>query len=77
MLTKKQIKMIAKIIKAQAVNDGPEGDNLEPGWNDDFEQGWDEATEQIACLLALFFAGQNPCFDREKFMKACGLPSGL
>jgi len=69
MLTKKQIKMIAKIIKTQVGYDDYTGN--------DFEQGWDGATKRIACRFADYLAVQNPSFDRGKFLKACGLPSEL
>ena len=69
MMTKKQFEAIAKIISRQGENDDYVGN--------DYEQGWDGATEVIARRLADYFAGQNPRFDRGQFMDACGLPPEL
>ena len=30
-------------------------------------------TRDLVCSLADYFATQNPRFDRDRFMKACGL----
>jgi hypothetical protein len=39
----------------------------------DFDLGWDRGCRDIALRLADYFATQNPRFDYERFMKACGL----
>lgn len=57
MLTKKDFKAVAEIIDY-------DGDR----------HYYDRHTcEEIAKQLADYFATQNPRFDRERFMKACGL----
>ena len=38
-------------------------------------QGVEYTLDNIASELANYFAAQNPCFDRERFMQACGLDS--
>lgn len=34
-----------------------------------------QAVERVAEGLAKIFAGENPRFDRARFLKACGLPA--
>ncbi|KKN71231.1 hypothetical protein LCGC14_0422740 [marine sediment metagenome] len=64
MLTKKDFKAVAEIIKTVI---GGKSDCT------NFEIGWHGATEDIAEHLADYFITQDPRFDREQFMKACGL----
>lgn len=45
--------------------------------NSDWTQGWDcgysMATGEIGNRLAELFEAENPSFDRERFLTACGL----
>ena len=63
MLMKKDFKAIAEII----------GKQTELLTGDTYDYGYTDAAKHIANELAYYFATQNPCFDRERFMKACGL----
>lgn len=54
---------IAKIIEAQ-VGDGFTGE--------DYNKGWHDAAKGIAEKLADHFRSENPFFDRQAFLKACG-----
>ena len=38
-----------------------------------FDEGWKCALEQAALGLARVFASDNPSFDRQRFLAACGL----
>jgi len=60
MLTKKDFKAVAEIIEQAC------------GIYDD-EEVCGEIASIITHNLADYFATQNPRFDRERFMKACGL----
>jgi hypothetical protein len=71
MLTKKDFKAVAEIIRKEvpycriqgyALQGITQGDNARIG-----------TCSWIAQNLANYFATQNPRFDRERFMKACGL----
>lgn len=64
MLTKKDFKAVAKIIKG-IVGNGFIGE--------DFDMGWHDSIVLTTKRLADYFATQNPQFDRSRFMKACGL----
>ena len=54
---------IAKIIESQ-VGDGFIGE--------DYDRGWHDAAKGITEKLADYFLSQNPFFDRQMFLKACG-----
>lgn len=65
MVTRKDYRAIAEIIKKQTICP----------WEDDpFILG---AAKDVACVyaegLADYFATQNPKFNRQKFLNACGL----
>lgn len=64
MVTKKDFKTIAEIIA-----------KLHPAKckTGDFNNGENFALKNVAICLAGYFAGQNPHFDRQKFLDACGL----
>ena len=62
MLTKKDFKAVAEIIK-KAQGDGWPG----------YDRGYIDGVMRTAIDLADYFATQNPRFDRKRFMKACGL----
>ncbi len=67
MLTKKDFKAVAEII----------ANYIDPACVCSEELCFDcQQTERIALDLARYFATQNPRFDRERFMKACGLGDG-
>jgi len=57
---------IAKIMEAQ-VGDGFTGE--------DYDRGWHDAVEGVAKKLADYFRSENPFFDRQTFLKACGFSS--
>ena len=57
------IEKIAKIIETQ-VGDGFTGE--------DYDRGWHDAAKGIAEKLADHFRSENPFFDRQAFLKACG-----
>lgn len=66
MLTGKDFEAVAEIIDKQT-------DIPSQCYEDEYDRGWDEATRRLGERLADYFAGQNPKFDRERFLKACGL----
>jgi len=66
-MTKKQFKAIAEIINTQS------GCERTFEYDDDYDRGWGEATQRLGERLADYLATQNPLFNREKFLKACGL----
>jgi len=57
---------IAEIIE-NAVGDGFTGE--------DYDRGWHDAIKRMANELADYFWSQNPFFDRQAFLKACGFSS--
>lgn len=57
MFTRQHYKAIAKIIEETKSG----------------EQLWDGQANRIAIKLIDYFATDNPRFDREKFLTACGL----
>ena len=65
MLTKKDFKAIAEIIVEQTICP----------WEDDpfIIKTAKDVAHVYAKAFADYFATQNPRFDRERFMKACGL----
>ena len=66
MLTKKHYKAIAKIVKSRYTSYDPydpEEDNMAYG------------IENLMWSLADYFAKDNPQFDKNKFLTACGLDS--
>ena len=54
---------VAKIINEQ-VGDGFTGE--------DYDRGWHDAVRGVTKRLADYFRCQNPFFDRQAFLKACG-----
>lgn len=54
---------IAQIIEA-VVGDGFTGA--------DYDRGWHDAVRGVGEKLADYFRSQNPFFDRQAFLKACG-----
>ena len=54
---------IAEIINDR-VGDGFTGE--------DYDRGWHDALKGVAERLAEYFRSENPFFDREAFLKACG-----
>ena len=63
MLTKKDFEAVAEIIAEDyACYNGPGGAGI-----------CGDVLADISDKLADYFATQNPRFDRERFMKACGL----
>ena len=67
MFTKQHYKAIAEIIKGNT--DTAADDDQSP----DFREGLFKARKWITRDLADYFAGDNPHFNREKFLQACGL----
>lgn len=59
MFTKRYYKAIAKIVKNTIYN---------KGWSE-----YDKRERKFVSNLADYFAKDNPRFDRNKFLKACGL----
>ena len=57
---------IAEIIES-VVGDGFTGE--------DYDRGWHDAIKRMANELAEYFRSQNPFFDRQVFLKACGFSS--
>ena len=57
-------KKIAEIIN-ERVGDGFTGE--------DYDRGWHDAIEGVVERLADHFRSENPFFDRQAFLKACGL----
>lgn len=42
---------------------------------EDYDRGWHNAIKRMANELADYFRSQNPFFDRQAFLKACGFSS--
>ena len=57
---------IAEIIES-VVGDGFTGE--------DYDRGWHDAIKRMANELADHFRSENPFFDRQAFLKACGFSS--
>jgi len=55
---------IAQIIETM-VGDGFTGE--------DYDRGWHDAIRRMANELADYFKSENPFFDHQMFLKACGL----
>lgn len=64
MVMKKDFKAIAGIIRSEYTRYDNTGEN-------DYEGK--HATTNIGLGLVEYFAGQNPKFNRQKFLDACGL----
>jgi hypothetical protein len=58
---------VAKLIET-VVGDGFTGE--------DYDRGWHDAVKRIANELADCWRPENPFFDRQAFLKACGLGAG-
>ena len=39
----------------------------------DWQESVEDMRESIALDIAAYFKGENPRFDKDKFLKACGL----
>lgn len=63
MLTKKDFKAVAEIIT----------ENTNEINNDNYCHYYFVPRNRLVMELANYFATQNPYFDRERFMQACGL----
>ena len=66
MLTKKDFKAVAEIIK----NSHRAFEDIDSSF---YAGGRFDGAEIIADKMADYFATQNPRFDRNQFMQACGL----
>lgn len=62
-MTKKHFEAIARILNMYSLN------NPAPGT---FDEGYHDAAFGIANDMADLFASENPRFNREKFLTACG-----
>lgn len=69
MFTRQHYKAIAEIIDSVCLM----ALEPEPGIQSPYRDGADIARNQIAKDLANYFAKDNPRFDREQFLAACGL----
>ncbi len=66
-MTRKDYELIAKAIaKLRSVY--PDG---EP--TNDHDKGFQHGTKQAAQYIASALASENPRFDRDRFLKACGV----
>lgn len=61
-MTKKNFEAIARILKANQVE-----------LHSDFDRGYIAGVEGIAHELADHFAVENPRFNRDQFLTACGI----
>ena len=61
MLTRKVFEQVAASVKKSV-------DKADRTYNDELRQFADD----MACELADYFQRENPRFDRDRFMKACG-----
>ena len=67
-MTKKDFELIARCVKTE------HDKSSRAGWSHESEsKAWRLATESIALNLADALASGNPRFDRERFLKACGV----
>lgn len=70
MLTKKTFEAVAAILESNTV---PDVAQYAAGFDEGWATGMEEMRENIADELANYFATENPNFDREKFLNACGV----
>ena len=74
MLTKKDFKAVMDAIDSVTLMAMEPGGTIgTPEERVNLRDGVDIARSQIADNLADYFATQNSLFDRDRFMKACGL----
>ena len=68
MFTKQHYKAIAEIIKDNQPEISPHApeSELQEGAIKDYQR-------YVGLALADYFAGNNPLFDRQKFLEACGI----
>lgn len=64
MFTKQHYKAIAEIIDSNTQHKGPP--------QNDIDEGVRRGGKYIALALADYFPDDNPLFDRQKFLEACG-----
>ena len=62
-MTRKHFEAIARIIATNKVETPAAG----------FDEGFDAGVSVVASDLADYLATQNPNFDRQRFLTACGL----
>lgn len=66
-MTRKDYEKIAGVLRESYVED-PETDLYMAGWN----SGLKHAVRDITCRMAAMLEQDNPRFDAENFLKACG-----
>ena len=65
-MTRKDYILIASRIRIS--REAPLGEHI-------CQDSWNRACEDVACSIATALATDNPRFDRERFLKACGVQS--
>ena len=68
-LSRKHFEAVARILES---NNAPVEDST-PGFIEGWEAGREAMRRDVANDLADYFATENPNFDRQRFLKACGL----
>lgn len=61
-MTKKHFEAIAAIVRANSIKNPAAG----------YDEGFDAGVAAMAADLANMFAAENPRFNRDKFLTACG-----
>lgn len=73
-MTKKHFEAIAAIIKARhEVYEDALNNLLAAGFDEGYYSGGDDEVSTMANRLADYFASENPRFDRDHFLAACGV----
>ena len=62
-MTRKHFEAIAEIVNSLTIPNAAAG----------FDEGFNSGVVELAENLAGYFATENPNFDRQRFLKACGL----
>jgi hypothetical protein len=71
-MTKKHFEAIARIIKAN-MDHAKTWDDAAAGFDEGYGVGFGMGAQTVADDLADYFAKENPRFDRDRFLKACGV----
>ena len=72
MLSKKDYKAIAAIIKSEHI-DYTNAKDFPASGNHDYDSAVIYTCNSMACELAKYFESQNENFNREKFLSTCGI----
>ena len=72
-MTRKHFAAVAAILAAENEQAQTDLDDAAHGFDEGFASGKIHVLANVAESLADFFSGENPNFDRAKFLTACGV----